>query len=283
MAAVVLVENARVQAGRLFVIPQACLSGFSATDPLEGYPQYFTIPTPHGPRTFRYGSRGANPLDQWPDPLVYLHAPSGQRLSGNETRNLNRSYPGRPNGTLMERTGDGIIQFLEREHADLAFDLHEAAPEIPIINAVVVHEKARDLGGAAVMNLEFEGLQYALEISPANFHGLSHREWGDRLNVIPVLMETSNPIQGRLRGRTDEQLLTGGTDPRYRTAAQLGTMRITYDLDGEPIARRVGRHLQGIKAVVDSYREEHPERPFTLENIPTYAEMTANGLGNYLH
>jgi hypothetical protein len=281
LAAVTMIEQVRVTRGRIFVIPQACLSGYSATEPLEGYPQQFSIPTRTGERFFRYGSRGANPLDSWPDPLVYLHVPSGQQLSGNETRNLNRSYPGRLDGSIMERVAYGILQLLEKEHIDLAFDLHEAAPEIPIINAVVVHEKARDLGGAAVMNLEFEGLQYALELSPANFHGLSHREWGDRLPVMPVLMETSNPVQGRLRGVTNEALIVKGNDVRYRTAADLGKMRITYDLNGEPIEQRVGRHLQGIKAVLDADREQRPEKSVVVEALPSYADVMTNGLGTY--
>jgi hypothetical protein len=282
LAAVTIIEQVQITRGRLFVIPQACLSGFSATEPLEGYPQTYSIPTPTGNRSFRYGSRGANPLDSWPDPLVYLHVPSGQQLSGNETRNLNRSYPGRPSGTIMEQVGHGILQLLQREDIDVAFDLHEAAPEIPIINAVVVHEKARDLGGAAVLNLEFEGLQYALELSPTNFHGLSHREWGDRLPVMPILMETSNPMQGRLRGITNEALIVKGNDVRYRTAAELGTMRITYDLNGESIEQRVGRHLQGIKAVLDADREQRPEKIVILEHLPSYADLMSTGLGKYL-
>ena len=93
LAAVVMVENLHVTEGRVIVIPQACASGFSCTDPLEGYPEHFSIKTANGERMFRFGSRAANPIDQWPDPLVFLQYPSGQQLSGNETRNLNRAYP----------------------------------------------------------------------------------------------------------------------------------------------------------------------------------------------
>lgn len=283
MTAVVLTEHAVVREGKLIVIPQVCGSGFTCTDPLEGYPQSYTIQSTSKPRTFRFGSRGSNPIPEWPDPLVFLQYPSGQQLSGNEVRNLNRSYPGRSDGTVSERVAYAIMQLIEREKVDIAFDLHEAAPEIPIINAIVTHEKGKDIAASALFTLESENLQYALEMSPTNFHGLSHREWGDRSPVVPFLMETSNPIQGRLRGRTSSALLLGGIDQQYFEAAQLGNMRITYDLSGEPLARRVGRHLRGLLALLGAYTEATPEKRFVIENLPSYEEIVREGVGKYLN
>ncbi|MFZ4619344.1 MAG: succinylglutamate desuccinylase [Bacteroidota bacterium] len=282
IAAAVLVENAHVTKGRLIVVPQACASGFTATDPLEACPTHFTITTRGGPRTFRYGARGGNPLHQWPDPLVYRHFPSGQQLSGMESRNLNRSYPGRLNGSFMERNGFAFLQLIKKERVDVAFDLHEAAPEVMIINAIIAHEKGNDIAGNAVLNLEFEDLKYSLEISPKNFHGLSHREWGDSTNTFAFLMETSNPSQGRLRGVTSEALVVDGNDPFYRTAAKLENVRITYDSTGEPLSLRVARHLQGFKRLVESYNESHPENSATIEDIPEYNVVVVDGVGKYL-
>jgi hypothetical protein len=282
MTAVLLVENLHVRMGRIIVIPQACLSGFTCTDPLEGSPQTFAVPTANSARVFRFGGRGANVVDQWPDPLVFLQYPSGQQLSGNETRNLNRAYPGRPDGTLTERNAFAILEIIRREGVNLAVDLHEAAPEIPIINAIVTHEKGREIAAGAVLALEFDDLQYSLEMSPPNFRGLSHREWGDRTDVLPFLMETSNPIQGRLRGRTSDELVVKGVDPWYAIAAQLGTMRITYELDGEPLARRVGRHVQGLRALMEAYNEQHADAPVVAEGIPSYAEIVGRGVGSFL-
>jgi hypothetical protein len=282
IAATVALENVAMQAGCLIVVPQACANGFTCTDPLEGSPQTFSLSTGSGTRTFRFGGRAANVVDQWPDPLVYLHYPSGQQLSGNETRNLNRSYPGRPDGSLTEQTAFAIVALIRQQHVDVAVDLHEAAPEIPIINAIVTHEKGRDLAANAVLNLEFEDLQYALELSPQNFRGLSHREWGDNTPVIPFLMETSNPIQGRLRGETSEKLLVEGKDPWYFIAAHLGTMRITYDDAGESLSRRVGRHLEGFRALIDVYNEQHPDSPLVLDGMPRYTELLEHGVGHFL-
>ncbi len=283
IAATVILENIRVEQGRVLVIPQACASGFTCTDPFEGAPMNFSLEGRSGTRTFRFGSRVSNPLDQWPDPLVYSHYPSGQQLSGFETRNLNRSYPGRPDGTFTEQVGNAIVELLRQENVDLAFDLHEAAPEIPIINAIVYHEKGEDLAMSAVLALEFEDMRYAPELSPANFRGLSHREWGDGTNVIPFLMETSNPIQGRLRGRTNADLIVKGVSDGYRRALESGVLRIEYEADGEPLSRRVGRHVQGFTALVNAYNEYRGERPIVISNLPSFPEVLSNGVGSYLN
>ncbi len=282
LAAVALVESLRVKAGRLIVVPQACQSGFTCTDPLEGYPQSYSLRSRSRLRTFRFGSRAANPVEDWPDPIIYRHFPSGQQLSGNETRNLNRAYPGKSDGTTTEKTAFAIMKLIRDEKVNLAFDLHEAAPEIPIINAIVTHEKGRELAAGALLGLELENLPYALELSPPNFHGLSHREWGDGTPAIPFLLETTNPVQGRLRGRTGASLAVDGQDRQYRLAQESGRMRITYDAGGEPLARRVGRHLRAIQAVLETYNELHPEGRVELEGIPSYEEIIRNGVGSLL-
>lgn len=283
LAAVVLVENINVHTGRVIVIPQACNSGFSCTDPMEGYPQFYWLTTKSGPRKFRFGSRISNPVDQWPDPLVYSHHPSGQSLSGFETRNLNRSYPGRPDGTFTEQVAYAIVQLIKEEKVDVAFDLHEAAPEIPIINAIVYHEKSEDIAMNAILNLEFEDLSYAPELSPENFHGLSHREWGDYTEAFPFLFETSNVIQGRLRGKTNSDLIIKGKSEQYKKAQETGALRIVYEPTGQPLSLRVGRHIQAFISVLEAYNEYFPDKSIVFSDIPTYSEMMENRIGNYLH
>ena len=282
MTALLVSENIVMHTGRVIIIQQACLSGFSCTDPMEAFPQFFEIKTKTGNRKFRFGSRVSNPLDQWPDPLVYSHYPSGQKLSGFETRNLNRSYPGRADGTFTEKVGYAIVELIKAENVTLAFDLHEAAPEIPIINAVVYHEKSEDIALNAIMNLEVRDLKYAPEESPINFHGLSHREWGDYTNVYPFLMETCNPIQGRLRGKTNSELIISGLSPEYLAAQQTGKLRIDYDEDGSSLNKRVARHIQAFKEIIKSYNELYSDNEVLFENIPEYEEVTEYGIGNYL-
>jgi len=163
LAAILFIENVVPQKGTLYVIPRANASGFTANDPQEGAPQRFTIQTPNGPRVFSYGSRATNPIHQWPDPNVYIHASSGQTLSGSETRNLNRGYPGRPDGTLTEKVCYGIVQLIKKQNVTITVDLHEASPEYPVINAIVAHPKAMQLASNTVLGLEMQDIKISLE------------------------------------------------------------------------------------------------------------------------
>jgi len=95
----ILTENAVVDRGRLIVVNSANRSATTVTRLGGAYPPDFTITTPWGGQTFRMGDRWTNPLDQWPDPEVFIHYPSRQELAYVDIRNLNRAWPGGP----MER------------------------------------------------------------------------------------------------------------------------------------------------------------------------------------
>jgi hypothetical protein len=282
MAAILLVENAKVDKGTLYVIPRTNGSGFTHNDPQEGSPQRFHIKTPFGERWFRYGSRATNPLDQWPDPDVYVHASSGQNLSGNETRNINRAYPGRADGTYTEKVAYAITELIRQNDINLTIDLHEASPEYPVINAIVAHENAMGIASQVAMNLEFEDISISLEPSPVSLRGLTHRELGDFTNTYAVLMETANAAQGRLRGKTNEALVLTGIDDRYVEAQKLGRLYVPYDETGHPLEERVGRHLSGIMQFITVMGENEPDKEMLVENVPIYADLMENGIGNYL-
>jgi len=282
LTAVMLIENAVLDKGTLYVIPRANRSGFTHNDPQEGAPQRFTIKTPFGERWFRYGSRATNPIHQWPDPEVYIHAASGQKLSGSETRNLNRGYPGRTDGTFTEKVCYGIAELIRKENIGISIDLHEASPEYPVINAIVAHEKAMAVASEVVMNLEFEGVTIGLEPSPVNLHGLTHRELGDYTDTLSVLMETANPSQGRLRGRTDENLVVTGKDKYYVRAKQLGRLFVPFDENGHSLDERVGRHLTSIVEFSRVFSSADPDKELVIQNIPGFLELQENGIGKYL-
>lgn len=282
MSAILMVENLKVDKGTVYVLPRTNGSGLTHNDPQEGSPQRFTIKTPFGERWFRYGSRATNPLDQWPDPDVYIHAASGQQLSGNETRNINRAYPGRPDRTYTEKMAYAITEMIRKNDINMTIDLHEASPEYPVINAIVSHERAMPIASQVVMNMEFEDIQIGLEPSPVSLRGLTHRELGDYTNTYAVLMESANAAQGRLRGRTDEALVLTGKDPRYVEAQKLGRLFVPYDENGHPLEERVGRHLTGISQLVLVMGENEPEKEIVMEGIPSYADLLENGIGFYL-
>jgi hypothetical protein len=281
LTAITMLENGVVTQGRLIVIPRAVQSGFTCTEPQEGYPQTYRIETQNGIREFRYGSRGTNPIDQWPDPVIYVNG-SGQQLAGPEVRNLNRSYPGNPDGYLTEQLAYAIVELIRQEDVDISIDLHEASPEYPVINAIVAHEDALNLAVEASLFLEFEGMQIGVERSPGNFRGLSHREWGDATDTLAILIESANPAQGRLRGATTEALIVEGRDPYYMRAAELGFLYVPFGNEGQPLDVRVGRHLETIAMLARIYSEYHPDLAISYSGIPSLAEVIDNGLGFYL-
>jgi predicted deacylase len=283
VTATLLAENINITQGRMFVIPRANASGFTATEPQEGYPQQFTLKTRNGRnRVFRVGSRYTNMLDGWPDPIVYRHYPSGQLLSGAETRNLNRAYPGSEQGTLTERIAFAITKLVKDEKIDMVIDLHEAAPEYPVINALVAHQRAIDLAAMVTVELQMSDIDIQLEVSPENFHGLIHREIGDFTDAKVMLLETAGALQGRLRGKTNADIITIGKDPLYYKANQLGKLAVDFPEEGISIDTRVGRHIKSIKIICLTLSEFEPENTITYSNVPDYGEIIDKGVGFFL-
>ena len=280
VGAVLLIENAVPEAGTLYVIPRTNNSAMTCTDPQEGAPMRYTIDTPGGERWFRFGSRATNPVHQWPDPEIYVHASSGQRLSGSETRNINRAYPGRTDGNLTEKIAYGVAQLIQQEGISIEVDLHEASPEYPTINAMVAHEDAMLLASQALINMQMEGVSISLEPSPTNLHGLTHRELGDYTDTLALLMETSNPSQGRLRGKTNEELVVEGKDKYYVQAAKNGRLYVPYDEAGHPLSMRVARQVTGVAQIATAYTELGLGN-LVLSGIPSYTQIVDN-MGAYL-
>lgn len=273
MSAFTFIETAVIEQGTVYVIPYTNHSAMTHNDPGEGNLQTFTLQTKSGERVFRYGSRATNPVDQWPDPDVYVHYPSGQQLSGSETRNINRAYPGQPNGNLTEKMAYGVAELIRAENIGLTFDLHEASPEYPVINATVAHQDAMGIASEGCMSLLLNGIDMALEQSPTNFHGLTHRELGDYTDTMAILMETANASQGRLRGATTLAQVLGGKDKCYVLSQKLGMLYVPYDETGHPIEERCGRHLQGVYEYSQAYNNANPDTPIVYSGVPNYNEL----------
>lgn len=283
MAAIVLEENAKVEKGTVYVIPNINNSAFTHNDPLEGTPQYMHFTTSDGEtRTFHYGSRATNPIDQWPDPDIYKHT-SGQTLSGSETRNLNRCYPGVEDGTISEQVAYAVTNMINTLGIDMEIDMHESSPEYAVNNATVAHDRAMTIASEGVLELQLEGISMSLEPSPTTLRGLTHRELGDFTDTYALLMEVGNPVQGRLRGYTDEDLILTGEDPCYAIAQDLGLLYVDYSSGNFPIELRVGRHLAGIEAFVEAYNNNSEESDqIIISGIPAFDEMVNGYLGDFL-
>jgi hypothetical protein len=284
LAAWVLAENAVVEKGRLILVLSTNRSATTVTRLGGAYPPDFSIRTRWGERTFRMGDRWSNPLDQWPDPEVYFHYPSRQQLAYEDIRNVNRAWPGRPNGTLTEQTAYALMEMIRRERVDIVVDLHEAELQYPVISTIVAHERGQDLATLTAMTLsDEEGFRIGTENSPKTLHGLSHREIGDYSPAIPLLFETPEPFLDATRGITTRERLLSGRDDFVVKAGEHGLLFEKIDDKGWPIAVRVGRHTSSVAQVAETWTEDHQDRPLVIAGIPRYREVIANGVGFYLH
>ena len=283
VAAVVMLETAQVQKGRMIIAPYANMMSRTHTFPQDAHPQTFGFETDSGARReFRYGSRTTNPVNEWPNPDIYIHPESGQTMAGVERSNLNRAHPGVADGGATERLAYGFMQLILEENVDLAIDLHEASPEYPVVDALVAHERAMELAAMVSMELEFEGIPIRLEPSPKNLRGLSHREWGDNADVLAILMETCNASAGRFRGRTDERLVHTGEDKAYDKAAGLGRLYVPWESYDKKISERVGRHVTSVELLAENLEYVREGKGIAIDGLPAYQDLSAQGVGAFL-
>ncbi len=283
LASWIFAENAELSSGRIFVILTANRSASRVTRLGGAYPPDFTIPTSWGGQKFRMGDRWSDPLDQWPDPEVYLHYPTRQELAYVDIRNLNRAFPGRPNGTLTEKTCFAIIELIRREKVDIAIDFHEAELQYPVISTIVAHEKGADLAAAASMFISsIEGFSIGVENSPKALRGLSHREIGDATGAMSLLLEAPEPFLDATRGRTDRRLLLTGQDEFVVRAGRRGLLFEKIDEKGWPIDVRVGRHTSTVLQLLEIWSGDHPEKAVVVSGVPRYTDVIEKGTGAFL-
>jgi len=269
LTAAVFLENLKVSGDTVvFIITETNKSAYTHSQPQEASPQYYSLTTQTGnKRLFKFGSRATNTNEQWPNPDIYTHS-SGQQLSNSETRNLNRAYPGSPNGTYTEKVAYGITQLIKENDIKVTIDMHEASPEYITINAMVCHQNAKAIGTDAAMQMEMDDIIIGVEESPVNLHGLTHRELGDFTDTVVILLETSNASQGKIRGPFLEELITYEIKDKFyekaREITEAGELLLLY---GYPVSinERVARHTSSILEIINSYNKAVLKRPQMLE------------------
>jgi len=284
LAVSIMIENAVVEKGTLYLIPFFNHSGSLNTRPGEGYPLYFSITTPWGKKIFRMGNRDASYLDQWPDPDIYIHYPEKQMLSYLDIRNTNRTWPGRKNGLPMEQVTYAAMELLRQEKVDLAIDLHGAETMFPVTNCIVAPEKSMRIATLASLTVKsMEGFENHLESSPEKFRGLSHREIGDYSETLPFLLECPIPFLDQPTGPKTEKLFLDGRDEFLLSLAKKKKLFVPYDQSGWPLEKRVGQHLSVSLEILKQYSRKWPEQAIIIKNLPRYAEVVKNGVGFYFH
>lgn len=293
VAAYMMIENIEVEKGRVIIVPRANYSG--STDGMLGdaYPMYFHVESEWGTSQFRIGDRYTNPLDQWPDPFTYVNYPSGQNQAYQDIRNLNRTYPGRENGTLTERAAYAVMEIIRQEHADIAIDMHEAEILYPVTSTYVAPSKvldretflktgemnyyepeksSLDVAMMAAMNISDQFLMKSAA-SPNTLHGLSHREWADWSDSLTFLMETPEIFIDKITGPRTEALMTEGKDEFLQKVTDKGLTYFPYEQDfGTPMWYRAGRHLTGAMEVINWAGMFYPEME-VIVNWPSFLEM----------
>ncbi len=248
LAATLLVELSEVKTGRLIVIPHTNNSAAMVPDSRGGMNlEQVTIDSLSVPRVFKYGDRYTSEADQ-PE---YKSDPLGV-----ESRNLNRVYPGKADGTMTEKIAFGIMEILRTEGIDTAIDLHEANPKSTLGWTIISPNETLDIAVLSAFDLEEKGIRMSPDRSGAGFAGYSHWEWS-RLGTAAFLLETVNP--GMETGLKMDPIVSKEF----------------------PIERRVGIHLETILTLI-KYSVDLGGAPFSIEGTPSYKALMEKGISSFL-
>jgi len=276
VAALIMVENAMLKSGKLFVIPQINRSALSMKDSRKHIKQKHLIKSRSGERYLYYGDRRTDPQDQGGnDPDSYKN-PVGYKLkNGAESRNLNRTYPGNPQGTMTEKLAYAIMNLIRQEKIDFSLDMHEAdTPEKyttgdgkysagrnkRLAYTLVAHPNGLEMGAYALLSMEEDtNISMKLEQSNAKFRGISHLEMGTETGNLSFLSESPNP--GQDRWRTNPDVIS---DEKY------------------PLTHRVAMHLRLFKHLADNYAELNGE-DIEINGLPQYKELMNGDIGQFLN
>jgi predicted deacylase len=284
LATLIMIENAVVEKGTLYIIPEFNASAGRNTKPGDGYPLYYDIPTAWGAKRFRMGNRDASPLEAWPDPDVYIHYPDKQLLSYLDVRNTNRTWPGRPDGPPMERVTFAAMELLRKDKINVAVDMHGAETMFPVTNCIVAPQKSAKIATLVSMTVKaMEGFDNHVEPSPGNFRGLSHREIGDFSDTLPFLLEAPIPFLDQPTGPKTVKLLLDGKDPFLVSLAKENRLFVPYDENGWPIEKRVGQHTSVVLEILRQFSKKTPDAALRVSGVPRYADLVKNGVGFYFH
>ena len=275
VAALLALENAVVTAGKLLVVPYANRSAMSMRDTRQNIARAHPVGSRSGERMLPYGDRRTDPADQGvADPETYTN-PKGYTLdNGAESRNLNRTWPGDPDGSPTEQLSYALMQMILAEQVDFSLDMHEAdTPERNTVGddyrpggnkrlsyTLVSHPRGLETAAFALLEMEADtGISMKLEESNSRYRGLSHLEIGDGSQCVSFLSESPNPGQDRWREEADVV-----SDPKY------------------PVTHRAGLHLRLFKHLADSWGDMNGE-VLEMQGLPEYEALMSGGIGRYLN
>lgn len=272
VAAAVLLENALVEQGKLFVIPCLNAAGMSVPDELGQVPHRLPMKTRGGKRLLTYGDRriplraGERDPEKFEHPLGYVHD------DGREWRNINRNYPGVADGTPAQMVAFGVMELIRRENVGTNLDIHEAtAPEDvfdprdgqthpggTLSYSLITHPKYAGAVVEMIFDLEDCDVHLKPELSIPGFRGISHYEIGEGTACVPFLSETPNPAQNDY---------AYGKDPLHDAK--------------HPIEERVGIIMEVLR-VWFAKCEELTGAPLIVSGLPSRGQILSDGVGAWL-
>ena len=276
VAAHVALENSVLTERKLSVMPYTTRSAQSVKETRNHIDSRHLIQSRSGERYLTYGDRRTDPVDQQSeDPDSYKN-PGGYVLkNGKESRNLNRTYPGKPDGTGTEQLAFAIIALILKEQVDFSLDMHEAnTPETDkqddgdyrpggnkrLSYTLVSHPRGLEIASFALLAMEEDThISMKLEESNTMYRGLSHLEIGDATSCLSYLSESPNPGQDRSRRNADVV-----SDSKY------------------PLTHRVGMHLRLFKHIADAYAD-YNNKTLKIEKLPEYQDLLAGEIGQFLN
>ncbi len=275
ISALLFVERAMIEQGKLFVIPIANRSALSIPDTQKPIPHQFSANSRSGIRVLLYGDRYTDIEDHKNDhssvklsrtkPVVYLDRKS---------RNLNRMYPGNPEGNPTQQLAHAILELIISENIDFCIDFHEARTPEKATNSdmnrhptngwlsysLISHPRGIETAAFALLAVE-ENIQVTvkLEESKPENKGMSHWEIGSRTRCISFLSESPNPGQDRWRKKPDVI-----KDPNY------------------PLNHRVGMHIWVFYYLAEAFTDA-TSKPFKIGGLPTYKDLMNSDIGTFLN
>ena len=157
---------------------------------------------------------------------------------------------------------------------------------------------AKKIATRAQLKMEDNDVLIKVEDSPANLHGLTHRELGTYTNSLVFLCETSNASQGKIRGAFTSDLITSGNDKFYNRLVERDnsdndpTNNVIYAAPCD-ISIRVARHIYAIMEIINGYNKLYnsieglPQDvkdlgKLEVSGVPSYDDVVDNGVGHYL-
>lgn len=257
MTALLIVERARVECGRLIVVPRA--NNSASTNFRPDWPEQIELKTPSGTRTFRYGSRLTHPRDEAANPDTYVHNPIGQEYVLDESRDLNRNYPGKADGSLTQKIAYGITQLVLKEKPVLSVDFHEAPYAQRGAQTLFIHPKCNSVADKVITRMATKQGIYVPVEERFNVPGMSNREWGDSTPMYPFTIESSHPSM--VEPAPADRMVNDAVSPLWF---------------------RVWFHVTVMQEILDAYGAIEGTST-TLLGLPSKAELKSNGLGAYFN